>query len=410
MTDPEKSQDPGLRPRPRFDPVPEWVGPSTRLVHGARRPEYNAGAVVPPIYQSTTYHFPSGFSEAADRGGVYLYSRLGNPTVEVPTELLRQLEGGEAARLFGSGMGAFTSLLLSLVQSGDEVVALDVLYGGTLTVLSELLPRFGVSVRFVSEREAREPEALLTPKTRLAVLESPTNPLLTVHDIARWGKAADAVGAILVVDNTFATPALQRPIELGADIVLHSTTKYLGGHSDIIGGALVLKQRAAARRFAWLQNAVGAVPSPFDSYLVLRGLRTLGVRMRAHEESARAVAAALARHPKVRRVHYPGLASHPQHALARRQMAGYGGIVSFDLRGGRANALRFLRRLRVFTLAESLGGVESLVDHPATMTHASVPEADRIAHGVTDGLIRLSCGIEDPADLVDDVRVALRGA
>jgi len=251
---------------------------------------------------------------------------------------------------------------------------------------------------------------VLTEPADLVYLETPTNPLLKLTDIASVARRAHRAGAVVVVDNTFATPALQRPIELGADIVLHSTTKYLGGHSDIIGGALVLKDRRLAARYAWLQNAVGAVPSPFDAYLVLRGLRTLGVRMRAHGESARAVAGALERHPRVRRVHYPGLASHPQHALARRQMRGYGGIVSVDLRGGRASAVRFLRRLKVFTLAESLGGVESLADHPALMTHASVPEAERLAHGVTDGLVRLSCGIEDPTDLVDDVRQALRGA
>ena len=244
----------------------------------------------------------------------------------------------------------------------------------------------------------------------LGNLETPTHPLLHVSDLRTSGRRAKAAHAMLAVDNTFATPALQRPIELGADLVLHSTTKYLGGHSDIIGGALVLRDAKTAERFAWLQNAVGAVPSPFDCFLVLRGIHTLGVRMRAHGESARAVAEVLEGHPRVRRVHYPGLRSHPQHALARRQMSGFGGIVSVELEGGLRPARAFLKRLKVFSLAESLGGVESLVDHPASMTHASVPRAERERHGVTDGLLRLSCGIEDPADLADDVRAALGGA
>jgi cystathionine gamma-synthase/cystathionine gamma-lyase len=377
---------------------------NTRLIHDAQPPDPLTGAVNPPIYLSSTFR-----QAAPNRNQGYVYGRTGNPTRAVLEAALAALESGRAGLAFSSGLGALTTLLEQF-PTGSRIVAGDDLYGGTWRLLDHHRRQFGVRPEFVDLGSSEVVERVLEEPADLVYLETPSNPLLKLVDIASVARRAHQAGAVVVVDNTFATPALQRPIELGADIVLHSTTKYLGGHSDIIGGALVLKQRAAARRFAWLQNAVGAVPSPFDSYLVLRGLRTLGVRMRAHEESARAVAAALARHPKVRRVHYPGLASHPQHALARRQMAGYGGIVSFDLRGGRANALRFLRRLRVFTLAESLGGVESLVDHPATMTHASVPEADRIAHGVTDGLIRLSCGIEDPADLVDDVRVALRGA
>lgn len=277
MSDRSESQDPGLKPRPRFDPLPEWVGPSTRLVHGARRPEYNAGAVVPPIYQTSTYHFPASFSEAADRGGVYLYSRLANPTVEVPTELLRQLEGGEAARLFGSGMGAVMSVLLSLLKSGDEVVALDVLYGGTLDVLTDLFPGYGVSVRFVSEREAREPEAVLTSRTRIAWLESPTNPLLTVHDLARWGKACDSVGAILAVDNTFATPINQNPIALGADLVVHSATKYLGGHHDLVAGAVVGPADLLSRIDT--KGNIGAMLDPFAAFLLGRSLKTLALRV-----------------------------------------------------------------------------------------------------------------------------------
>jgi cystathionine beta-lyase/cystathionine gamma-synthase len=405
VTDPEKSQDPGLRPRPRFDPVPEWVGPSTRLVHGARRPEYNAGAVVPPIYQSTTYHFPSGFSEAADRGGVYLYSRLGNPTVEVPAELLRQLEGGEAARLFGSGMGAFTSLLLSLVQSGDEVVALDVLYGGTLTVLSELLPRFGVSVRFVSEREAREPEAVFTPKTRLAVIESPTNPLLTVHDIARWGKAADAVGAILVVDNTFATPINQSPLALGADLVFHSATKYLAGHSDLVAGGVVGPNDLLSRIDT--KGDFGSALDPFAAYLLGRSLKTLALRVARHNENGQRVAEALSAHPLVRRVYYPGRASPEEEAIASRQMRGRGGMVTVSLNGGAPMAERFLRRLRFVHVASSLGGVDSLASVPSLTSHRHLSPEERERRGIDDGFIRFSFGIEDPQDLVRDLTEAL---
>ncbi len=253
-------------------------------------------------------------------------------------------------------------------------------------------------------------ERALAEPADLVWIETPTNPLLKIVDLKRVTRLGHRAGAVVGVDNTFATPALQRPIESGADLVLHSTTKYLGGHSDILGGALVLRDRRAGERYAWLQNAVGAVPSPFDAFLTLRGIRTLSLRMRAHEAGARAVAAELERDRSVRAVHYPGLATHPQHRLARRQMDGFGGMVSFDLRGGGPAARRFLRRTRIFTLAESLGGVESLVEHPASMTHASMPRAEREAHGVTDGLVRLSCGIEDPADLVADVRAALRGA
>ncbi len=286
---------------------------------------------------------------------------------------------------------------------------MDDLYGGTWRLFEHHRKQFGIKVDYVDMRDlARTADALRQPAD-LVYIESPTNPLLKLVDLKAVGRLAHAAGASVTVDNTFATPALQRPIESGADIVLHSTTKYLGGHSDILGGALVLKEKRTATEFAWLQNAVGAIPSPFDCFLVLRGLHTLGVRMRAHEAAARAVAEVLARDRRVLRVLYPGLASHPQHALARRQMSGYGGIVSVELPGGIRGARRFLKRLKVFTLAESLGGVESLVDHPATMTHASVPRAEREAHGVTDGLLRLSCGIEDPADLADDVRSALGG-
>ncbi len=377
---------------------------NTRLIHDAQPPDRLTGAVNPPIYLSSTFR-----QSAPNRNRGFVYGRTGNPTRAVLEAALAALESGRTGLAFSSGLGALATLL-ERFPSGSRIVAGDDLYGGTWRLMDHHRRQFGVRAEFVDLGDAATVERALTERADLVYLESPTNLLLKLVDIAAVARRAHRAGAVVAVDNTFATPALQRPIELGADIVLHSTTKYLGGHSDIIGGALVLKGRAAGRRYAWLQNAVGAVPSPFDAYLVLRGLRTLGVRMRAHGESARAVAEALDGDRRVRAVHYPGLASHPQHRLARRQMAGYGGIVTVELRGGRRSAVRFLRRLHVFTLAESLGGVESLADHPALMTHASVPEADRLDHGITDGLVRLSCGIEDPADLADDVRQALRGS
>ena len=308
---------------------------------------------------------------------------------------------------FSSGLGALTTLLESL-PSGSRIVSVNDLYGGSWRLFEHHRRQFGLNVEYADLSEPATLESALAQKADLLYIETPTNPLLHLVDLRAAVRAARAVKARVVVDNTFATPALQRPIEFGADIVLHSTTKYLGGHSDVVGGALVFRTRKDLERMTWLQNAVGAVPGPFDCFLVLRGIRTLSVRMRAHGESARAVAEELEGHRKVREVHYPGLRSHPQHALARRQMHGYGGIVSVDLRTSKSGVLRFLRSLSIFTLAESLGAVESLVDHPATMTHASVPKSEREAHGVTDGLVRLSCGIEDPADLADDVRRALR--
>lgn len=377
----------------------------TKLLHAAQPPDPLTGAVNAPIYLSSTF---------AQRGPNehkgYVYSRSGNPTRAVLESALREIEGGRAGLTFSSGLGALATLLAHL-PSGSRIVAGDDLYGGTYRLFEHQRRQYGVRVDYVDTTDlARVRAALREGPTALLYLETPTNPLLRLTDIAGAVKPAHDAGALVAVDNTFASPALQRPIERGADIVLHSTTKYLGGHSDIIGGALVLADEKLGERMAWLQNAIGAVPSPVDCFLVLRGLHTLGVRMRAHGESARAVAEVLEGHRRVRAVHYPGLPSHPQHALARRQMSGFGGMVSVELEGGLPAARRFLKRLRVFTLAESLGGVESLIDHPASMTHASVPKAEREAHGVTDGLLRLSCGIEDPADLADDVRGALSGA
>ncbi len=376
---------------------------NTRLIHEAQKPDPLTGAVNPPVYLSSTFQ-----QKAPNVHSGYVYGRSGNPTRAVLEATLGALESGRAGLAFSSGLGALTTLIEAF-PSGSRVVAVDDLYGGTYRLFEHHRRQFGLQVDYVDTTDLTRVRAALGTKADLVYLESPTNPLLKVTDLRAVARLAKAAGALVAVDNTFATPALQRPLEVGADIVLHSTTKYLGGHSDIIGGALVLRTAADAERFAWLQNAIGAIPSPFDCFLVLRGIHTLGVRMRAHGESARAVAEVLDGHRKVRHVYYPGLADHPGHAVARKQMAGYGGMVSVDLAGGKRAVLAFLRRLHVFTLAESLGGVESLVDHPATMTHASVPKAEREKVGITDGLVRLSCGIEDPADLADDVRRALGG-
>jgi cystathionine beta-lyase/cystathionine gamma-synthase len=376
----------------------------TRLLHAAQPPDPLTGAVNAPIYLSSTFA-----QSAPNRHKGYVYSRSANPTRTVLESALAAIETGRRGLAFSSGLGALTTLLED-APSGARIVAGSDLYGGTYRLFEHHRRQFGIDVVYV---RATDPDAIAAAveaaPTALLYLESPSNPLLQLTDLRAAARVARGHRAALVVDNTFATPALQRPLELGASVVLHSTTKYLGGHSDIIGGALVARERPRGERLAWLQNAVGAVPSPFDCFLVLRGLHTLGVRMRAHEASAVAVAEALASASRVAAVHYPGLPDHPQHALARAQMSGFGGMLSFEIRGGPRAATRFLRRLRVFTLAESLGGVESLAEHPASMTHASVPRAEREAHGITDALIRLSCGIEDPADLVDDVRGALRG-
>ncbi|HXY11892.1 MAG TPA: PLP-dependent aspartate aminotransferase family protein [Thermoplasmata archaeon] len=405
MTDLDELQDPGRRPRPRFQELPEWAGISTRLVHGARRAEFNAGSVVPPIYRSTTFHFPSAFSEVSDRESIYEYSRLANPTVEVPAELLRMLEGGESVRLFASGMGAFTSLLLSLVKAGDEVVALDMLYGGTLGVLTDLMPRFGVTVRFVGEHDAREPEKLLTSKTRLAVIESPTNPLLTVHDIARWSRAADDAGCILAVDNTFATPINQNPLALGADLVYHSATKYLAGHSDVTAGAVVGPENLLSRIDP--RGDYGAVLDPSAAYLLGRSMKTLALRVARHNENGRRVAEALAEHPLVRSVRYPGRASPEEEEIASRQMRGRGGMVSVSLKGGASAAEKFLHRLRFVHVASSLGGVDSLASVPGLTSHRHLSPEELERRGIDPGLIRFSFGIEDPDDLVRDLTEAL---
>ncbi len=377
----------------------------TRLLHAKQPPDPLTGAINTPIYLSSTFA-----QSGPNRHKGYVYGRTSNPTRAILEAALADLESGKVGLAFSSGLGAL-STLLEHFPSGSRVLAGDDLYGGSWRILEHHRRQFGLQVEYVDWAAGGAlGRPLRNGSIDLAYFETPTNPLMKLTDIEAVARRSHRAGALVVVDNTFATPANQRPIELGADVVLHSTTKYFGGHSDIIGGALVARDAKFGERLRWLQNAVGAVPSPFDCYLILRGLHTLGVRMRAHEASARAVAETLSKSRRVRRVYYPGSTRHPQYSLARSQMSGFGGMLSFELSGGMPSVRRFLRKLKVFTLAESLGGVESLVEHPATMTHASLPRPERLARGISDGLIRMSCGIEDPADLVEAVEHALRSA
>jgi len=379
------------------------LGFSTRAIHGGQSPDPTTGAVMPPIYATSTY---AQESPGVHKG--YEYSRSQNPTRMAWERCIADLEGGTQGFAFASGMAA-TATLLELLDSGDHVVAMDDLYGGTFR-LFERVRRRSAALEFTFV-DLTDPQAFarsIQPRTKMVWIESPSNPMLRLVDIAAIAAIARARGILLVVDNTFATPWIQRPLELGADVVMHSATKFLNGHSDMVGGVAVVRDAALAERIAYLQNAIGAVGGPFDSFLALRGLKTLPLRMRQSSESALAIAAHLERHARVDRVIYPHLESHPQHALALRQMPdGGSGIVTFFPKGGLAEARSFLEKLEVFTLAESLGGVESLVDHPAIMTHASVPPEARAKLGISDSLVRLSIGIEDVADLIADLDAAL---
>ncbi len=378
-------------------------GFATRAIHAGQSPDPATGAVMPPIYAVSTY---AQESPGVHKG--YEYSRSHNPTRAAWERCIADLEGGTQGFAFASGM-ATTATLLELLDSGDHVLAMDDLYGGTFRLFERVRKRSAaIDFSFADLSDPAAAKDALRPKTRMIWIETPTNPLLRLADIAAIAELARAGGILLVVDNTFATPWIQRPLELGADIVMHSATKFLNGHSDIVGGVAVVRDPALGERIAYLQNAIGAIAGPFDSFLALRGLKTLPLRMRRSSDSALAIARHLERHPRVERVLYPHLPSHPQHALAQRQMPdGGSGIVTFFLKGALPEARRFLERLEVFTLAESLGGVESLVDHPAIMTHASVPPEARAKLGISDSLVRLSVGIEDVADLVEDLDAAL---
>ncbi len=369
----------------------------TLCIHAGQEPDPVSGAVMTPIVLSSTF---AQDGPGAHKG--YDYSRAGNPTRTALERCLAELEGAKHAIAFGSGCAAATAVLLTL-KSGDHVLVGDDVYGGTFRLFDGVFKQFGVDATFLDMSDPRRVASEMRSNTRLVWMETPSNPMLKVFDVAAIAHAARSRGIPVAVDNTFATPVLQRPLELGATLVVHSTTKYLNGHSDVVGGAVMTSDDALAEALHFLQKSTGGVPSPFDCYLVLRGLKTLAVRMKRHVESARAIADWLAGHHGVRRVRYPGLASHEGHDLAARQMSGPGGMISFELEGSLDQAILFLRALRVFACAESLGGVESLAEHPATMTHASLPATSRQAVGIGDGLIRLSVGLEDAGNLVADL-------
>lgn len=374
----------------------------TLCVHAGPGPDPSTGALNPPIYATSTY----AYAEFGRHRG-WEYSRTGNPTRVALEQAVAELEGGADACAFASGMAAIDALT-DLLAPGDHILAAHNLYGGTYRLFTTLTTRHGVEVSFVDATDLALLAASFRANTRMLFLESPTNPLMAIVDIAEASRLAHQRGVLVVVDNTFLSPILQKPLELGADIVVHSTTKYLNGHSDAVGGVVVTKDATLGQELHRIQNSAGAVMGPFDAFLVLRGIRTLAVRMAAHEEGGRAVAEFLANHPKVQRVFYPGLPQHPQHELAKRQQGGFGAMVAFDV-GSLEAARTVCNRVKLFTLAESLGGVESLISHPATMTHASVPKEEREKLGITDGLLRLSVGIEDPQDLVADLQQTLEG-
>ena len=379
------------------------MGFSTDAIHAGVRPDPSTGAVMTPIYQTSTYAY-----EGLGRGKGYDYARTINPTRSALEENLAVLEGGRAAYAFASGMAAINTLM-TLLKSGDHVVVGNNVYGGTYRLFSQVLEDFGLRFSYVDTSQTANIEAALRPETRMVYIETPTNPIMILTDIEAVAALCRRRGLVSVVDNTFLTPYFQRPLALGADIVVHSTTKYLNGHSDSVGGALILSRPEHAERIKFVQNSAGAILSPFDSWLVLRGIKTLALRMRTHDASGRTVAGWLARHRKVARVLYPGLPAHPQHDLATRQASGFGGMISFVLADG-VDVTRFFDGLRLCALAESLGGIETLVCQPSTMTHASVPEADRARLGITDTLARISVGCEEVEDIVADLDQALARA
>ena len=371
---------------------------STKAIHAGQPSEPETGAVVAPIFQTSTYEQDE---PGHDKG--FSYSRTNNPTRQRLETVLAELEGVKHAAAFASGLAAENAVLQAYLRPGDEIIIPRDVYGGTYRILNKVYQAFGIVTRQIDTGDLKAVEATLTPKTKLVWIETPTNPRLLITDIAAVCKLAHARGALVVVDNTFATPCFQQPFELGADIVVHSVTKYLAGHSDTIQGAALAKDPAIFEPIKFLQNATGAVPSPFDCWLTIRGIKTLELRMQRHEENAAAIANALKGHPLVRRVYFPGLADHPGHDVASRQMSGFGGMVSFELDGTVEEVVSLVSSREYFTLAESLGGVKSLLCHPATMTHASIPPEARAELGLSDTLIRLSPGCENSEDLVEDL-------
>lgn len=381
-------------------PDTEW-GFGTRAIHVGQSPDPLTGAVIPPIYQTSTFA-----QESPGKHKGYDYSRADNPTREAYEKCVASLEGGRYGLAFASGLAAIDSVL-RLFKPGDHVVCGDDVYGGTRRLFERVLRLYGLDFTYLDLSDLKAAEAAFRPNTKLLWLETPTNPLLKIFDLEGLSRIARAKKALSVVDNTFMSPYFQKPLSLGCDVVVHSVTKYMNGHSDVIGGVVVTNRAEIHDQLKFTQMAVGAVPSPMDCFLVLRGLKTLQVRMERHAQNAQKIAEFLESHSKVDRVVYPGLASHPQHALARKQMTGFGGMITFFIKGGLPEARRFLERVRVFTLAESLGGVESLIEHPAIMTHASVPPETRRELGILDTLIRVSVGIEDFHDLKSDLSQAL---
>ena len=371
---------------------------ATKTIHAGQPSEPETGSLIAPIFQTSTYE-QEGPGE--DKG--FNYSRTNNPTRQRLETILAELEGVEYAAVFASGLAAENAVLQAYLRPGDEIVIPNDVYGGTYRILNKVFQPIGVTIRQFDISNLEALEAAITRKTKLVWIETPTNPRLLIYDIAETVRLAHAKGALVVVDNTFATPYFQQPFALGADIVVHSVTKYLGGHSDTIQGAALAKDAAIFEPIKFLQNATGAVPAPFDCWLTLRGLKTLELRMQRHEENAIAIAHVLDKHPLVRQVYFPGLENHPGHEIAKKQMTGFGGMVSFEIDGTLADVVTFVKSRRYFTLAESLGGVKSLISHPATMTHASIPAETRAELGLSDTLIRLSPGCENSKDLVEDL-------
>jgi cystathionine gamma-lyase len=383
------------------DTKDDGLGFATRAVHAGQAPDPSTGAIMTPVYLTSTY-----VQEYPDKHKGYDYARTVHPTREALQKNLASLEGAAFGLCFGSGMAA-TSTIIEALSSGDHVICGNDLYGGTYRVFTKVFARFGVTFTFVDTSDLNAVEKAFTPLTKLVWIETPSNPLLKITDIRAVAKLAHAHKAKVIVDNTFASPALQNPLRLGADVVVHSTTKYIGGHSDVIGGAILTSDEALHKEYKFLQNAVGAVPGPLDCFLLLRSTKTLALRVARHCESAMIVAKHLLSHPEVAKVHYPGLPTHPGHEIAKSQMSGFGGMISVELKGDMERAKRMISSCEIFSLAESLGGVESLISHPVSMTHGSIPREERLKAGLTDGLIRLSVGVEDVKDLIADLDRAL---
>ncbi|HEX3642779.1 MAG TPA: cystathionine gamma-synthase [Ktedonobacteraceae bacterium] len=374
---------------------------STKAIHAGQGPDPTTGAIMTPIYQTSTYA-QTGLGE--HKG--YDYSRSGNPTRTALEACLAALENGRYGLAFASGLAAEQGVL-SLLSTGNHIVSSDDLYGGTYRLFEDIMRRYNIETTYVATSTIEDYEKAIRPNTKMLWLETPTNPLLRLADIRAIADIAHRHKILLVVDNTFSSPYFQQPLDLGADIVVHSTTKYINGHSDVIGGIVVMNDEEVYQNIQFYQNAAGAVPGPFDAWLTLRGVKTLAVRMRQHAENADAIARFLSEHPRVEKVYYPGLPSHPDHELAKRQMSGFGGMVSCQLKGSSADIDKIVRRFKIFTFAESLGGIESLVCHPASMTHGAIPRETREAYGLTDTLLRLSVGIEDSEDLLAELDQAL---